>query len=151
MIKVKTLWEGHKIKKKSPTCLEIFSVASKQLENFFKLLLPFQKTWTLIQQSRQHFVKNCPQGPFNNYVDKMREGGQKMSVFVHSQVIKTVHAGRGVGQKFGKFLSTKLLRVFVPECCCTISPLGGGYIELKNEFLSFRSKINNEFSISYFY
>ena len=30
-------------------------------------------------------------GPFNNYVDKMRVGGgQKMSVFVHTQGIKTV-------------------------------------------------------------
>ena len=34
---------------------------------------------------------------FNNYVDKMRGGGgQKMSVFVHAQGIKTVHAGGGV-------------------------------------------------------
>ena len=33
-------------------------------------------------------------GVFNNYVDKMRGGGgQKMSVFVHAQGIKTVHAG----------------------------------------------------------
>ena len=33
-------------------------------------------------------------GPFNNFVDKMRGGGgQKMSVFVHAQGIKTVHAG----------------------------------------------------------
>ena len=33
-------------------------------------------------------------GAFNNYVDKMRGGGgQKMSVFVHAQSIKTVHAG----------------------------------------------------------
>jgi hypothetical protein len=30
-------------------------------------------------------------GPFNNYVDKMR--GSKMSVFVHAQGMKTVHAG----------------------------------------------------------
>ena len=37
------------------------------------------------------------QGSFNNYVDKMRGGGvQKMSVFVHVQGKKTVHAGRGV-------------------------------------------------------
>ena len=35
-------------------------------------------------------------GPFNNYVDKMRGGGgQKMSVFVHAQGIKTVHTGGG--------------------------------------------------------
>ena len=35
-------------------------------------------------------------GAFNNYVDKMRGGGgQKMSVFVHAQGIKTVHAGGG--------------------------------------------------------
>ena len=34
-------------------------------------------------------------------MDKMRGGGgQKMSVFVHAQGIKTVHAG--VGSKFGK-------------------------------------------------
>ena len=32
-------------------------------------------------------------GPLNNYVDKMRGGGQKMSVFVHAQGIKTVHPG----------------------------------------------------------
>ena len=32
-------------------------------------------------------------GAFNNYVDKMRGGGgQKMSIFVHAQGIKTVHA-----------------------------------------------------------
>ena len=38
-------------------------------------------------------------GQFNNYGDKMRGGGgQKMSVFVHSQGIKTVHA-RGSGVK----------------------------------------------------
>ena len=30
-------------------------------------------------------------------------GGQKMSVFVHAQVIKTVHAGEGGGQKMAKF------------------------------------------------
>ena len=37
-------------------------------------------------------------GTFNNYVDKMKEGGggQKMSVFVHAQGIKTVHTERGV-------------------------------------------------------
>ena len=36
-------------------------------------------------------------GPFNNYVDKMRGVGvQKMSVFVHTQSMITVHAGEGV-------------------------------------------------------
>ena len=47
-------------------------------------------------------------GAFNNYVDKMRGGGgQKMSVFVHAQGIKTVHAGGGGGgSKNGKILST---------------------------------------------
>ena len=45
-------------------------------------------------------------GPFNNYVDKMRGGvGQKTSVFVKAQGIKTVHAGRA-GPKNGKILST---------------------------------------------
>ena len=35
-------------------------------------------------------------GEFNNYVDKMRGGGgQKMSVFVQAQGIKTVHAKNG--------------------------------------------------------
>ena len=42
-------------------------------------------------------------GAFNNYVDKMR--GSKISVFVHAQGIKTVHAGEGVSKK-GKILST---------------------------------------------
>ena len=40
-------------------------------------------------------------GPFNNYVDKMGGGGQKMYIFVHAQVIKTVHTGGG--QKMAKF------------------------------------------------
>ena len=45
-------------------------------------------------------------GAFNNYVDKMRRGGnQKMSVFVHAQGIKNVHAGEG-GSKNDKLLST---------------------------------------------
>jgi hypothetical protein len=42
-------------------------------------------------------------GPFNNYVDKMRGEGVKMSVFVHAQGIKTVQAGVRVGQKMAKF------------------------------------------------
>ena len=46
-----------------------------------------------------------PMGAFNNYVDKMRGGGdQKMSVFVHAQGIKTVHRW-GRGSKNGKILS----------------------------------------------
>ena len=45
-------------------------------------------------------VRKCHKGAFNNYVDKMRGGGgQKMSVFVHGQGIKTVHAG----SKMAKF------------------------------------------------
>ena len=41
-------------------------------------------------------IKPSDKGPFNNYVDKMRGGGgQKMSVFVHAQGMKTVHAGGG--------------------------------------------------------
>ena len=44
-------------------------------------------------------------GSFNNYVDKMRgRRGKKVSVFVHAQGIKTVHAGGGA--KKGKILST---------------------------------------------
>ena len=42
-------------------------------------------------------------GPFNNYVDKMRwGGGQKMSVFVHAECIKTPRRGDG-DQKMAKF------------------------------------------------
>ena len=37
------------------------------------------------------------------YMDKMREGGQKIYVFVHAQVVKTVHAGGKGGQKMAKF------------------------------------------------
>ena len=45
-------------------------------------------------------------GPFNNYFDKMKEGGgQKKSDFVHAQSIKTVHT-EGGGSKNGKILST---------------------------------------------
>ena len=39
-------------------------------------------------------------GPFNNYVDKMRREGVKMSFFVHAEDIKTVHAVGGGGKKF---------------------------------------------------
>jgi hypothetical protein len=43
-----------------------------------------------------------PLGAFNNYVEKMRRGGgQKMSVFVYAQGIKTVYAGGG-GKKIAK-------------------------------------------------
>ena len=35
----------------------------------------------------------------HNYVDKMRERGSKMSVFVHAQGIKTVHTGGGGSKK----------------------------------------------------
>ena len=48
----------------------------------------------------------CNKGPFNNYVDKMRGGGQKMSVFVHAQGIKTVHTGEGGRVKNDKIMST---------------------------------------------
>ena len=46
-------------------------------------------------------------GSFNIYVDKIRGGGgQKMSVFVHAQGIKTVHAGhrgrKGIFNYFSK-------------------------------------------------
>ena len=47
---------------------------------------------------------NDYKGPFNNYVDKVCVcvcvWGQKMSVFVHAQGIKTVHAGRGGVKKW---------------------------------------------------
>ena len=50
--------------------------------------------------------EKLPLGAFNNYVDKMRgEGGQKMSVFVHAQGIKTV-CTQGCVSKNGKILST---------------------------------------------
>ena len=47
------------------------------------------------------FLVNFDMGPFNNYVDKMRGegGGQKMSVFIHAQGIKTVQ-----GVKMAKFI-----------------------------------------------
>ena len=44
---------------------------------------------------------NLHKGAFNNYVDKMRGGGgSKMSVFVHAQGMKTVHAGEGGVKKW---------------------------------------------------
>ena len=53
--KVKTLWEGHKIWKKSPTCFDVHSVMSKQVEDFLKFLWPFKKTWTLTTQFHNFF------------------------------------------------------------------------------------------------
>ena len=61
---------------------------------------------------RNHWKYGCKKigaleigkGAFNNYVDKMKGGGgQKLSVFVHAQGIKTVHAGGGWGSKISKF------------------------------------------------
>ena len=61
------------------------------------LIISFHAYLKIFLRSAQpnHFV--CNKGPFNNYVDKRRGGGgQKMSVFVHAQGIKIVHAGVGV-------------------------------------------------------
>ena len=56
--------------------------------------LTFKETSDVILRTRKS------KGSFNNYVDKMRGGGgQKMSVFVHAQGIKTVHAGGGVKKR----------------------------------------------------
>ena len=45
--KVKTLWGGHKIGKKSPKTSCFYSVVSKQVGDFFKFLWPSQRSWTL--------------------------------------------------------------------------------------------------------
>ena len=47
-------------------------------DNFCKLFPNCWRSCTLLKK-----------GPFDNYVDKRGEGGQKMSVFVHAQGIKT--------------------------------------------------------------
>ena len=60
---------------------------------------------TILVASNQILLKLL-RGPFNNNVAKMRgRGGQKMSVFVHAQGMKTVHTGWvvGEGQKMAKF------------------------------------------------
>ena len=57
-----------------------------------------------MQLTELKYITN--KGPFNNYIRGQDEGGggQKMSVFVHAQGIKTVHAGgRGGSQKMAKF------------------------------------------------
>ena len=52
------------------------------------------------------YISYIIKGAFKNYVDKMKGGGgQKMSIFVHAQGIKTVHPGGG-GVKNGKILTT---------------------------------------------
>ena len=43
--------------KKSPTCF--YSVASKQVGNFFKFLWPFQKKWTL-SSAKGQIILECP-------------------------------------------------------------------------------------------
>ena len=66
----------------------------------------FIRSWIFFKnfiRKRTKLGQFCPLGPFNNYnyEDKMRGGGgQKMSVFVHAQGMKTVHEG---GQKMAKF------------------------------------------------
>jgi hypothetical protein len=68
--------------------------------------------------------------PFNNYVDKMRwVGGQKMSVFVHAQGIKTAHAGVKKWQNFVHVvvecplyeIKSNLLQFFFLTCVITNS------------------------------
>ena len=65
-------------------------------------------TYVFVKVFDEHIIshENLIKGAFNNYVGKMRGGGGlKMSVFVHAQGIKNVHAGMG-GSKNGKILST---------------------------------------------
>ena len=50
---------------------------------------PLKVSYTLLKP----FKIEIARGPFSNYVDKMRGEGSKMSVFVHTPSIKTVHAG----------------------------------------------------------
>ena len=75
--------------------LPSFATSSKIWPNFSN------KVFLNLKLSKNHLNKKCvPKGPFNNYVDKMRGGGgQKLSVFVHAQGIKTIHAERGLGVK----------------------------------------------------
>ena len=50
-------------------------------------------------------------GSFNSYVDKIRGGGgQKMSVFVHAQSIKTVHAVSICGFTTNKATKEELIK-----------------------------------------
>ena len=49
-LKVKTLWEGHKIEKKICFYSCFYSVASKQVGDFFKFLWSSQKSWTLTEK-----------------------------------------------------------------------------------------------------
>ena len=55
--KVKTLWEGHKIRKKSSTCFDQIAVFThyrqKMWDIFFKFLLTFQKSWNLPRRGQQ--------------------------------------------------------------------------------------------------
>ena len=72
-------------------------------------------------------------GPFNNYVGKIRgRGGQKMSVFVLAQGIKTVHAGGGGGVK--KWQNSVHI---VVECPLTTLPM----ITLNEQKLTWNSII----------
>ena len=59
----------------------------------------YNKAWLLAIWKKERFKNHFDLGAFNNYVDKMKGGGgQKMSVFVHTQDLKTVHAGKGGGE-----------------------------------------------------
>ena len=68
----------------------------------YKVDLIFFKVQFRPEGVYQYFIKIKVKGPFNNYVDKMREeGGQKMSVILHTQGRKTDQT-RGRGQKMTK-------------------------------------------------
>ena len=65
---------------------------------FFQKLANVSISSTIFQCKPERYSKlynpakfTPDKGPFNNYVDKMSGEGQKMSVFVHAQGIKTVH------------------------------------------------------------
>jgi hypothetical protein len=83
---------------------------SRHARNLYnpKIKIIFEIAWTLFEiilfihfyplkqalgRSQKHFIKNIIRGHSITTWTRWREGGQKMSVFVHAQGIKTVHAG----------------------------------------------------------
>ena len=107
-VKVKTLLEDHKIWKKSCTCFDIYSVMSKQVEDFWDLT-DMKISWTLkigltplwlipgLIGTLWIFLHTLPSIARGHSITTRAFwtwwGGQKISVFVHAHGIKTVHVG----------------------------------------------------------
>ena len=59
----------------------------------YKISVKTQGVTAAVASKRMTHYRTSGLGSFNNYMEKMRGLGSQMSLFVHTQGIKTIHAG----------------------------------------------------------